>query len=276
MANNYYGDKRKGIIGAIVFHMIVISVLVPFGFSTPLPLPGEEGILINFGDSDVGMGRIEPKQNDFKENKIITPQPKEVKQEVKEELLTQEIEDAPSIEQEKPKDKTEQKKIEKPQDKPIDKKPEEKIEEVKEKPREVNKKALFPGKSTTNTSSVNQGNKNGNGNLGKKEGDPNSTNTVGGPNSGDRGVSYSLDGREPQSLPKPSYDFNEEGVVVVEVTVDKDGNVIKAVPGYRGSTTLNAQLLEAAEKAALQAKFDKKESAPAIQKGTISYHFKLQ
>lgn len=276
MANNFYGDKRKGIFGTIVFHLIVISVLLPFGFTTPLPLPGEQGILINFGDSDFGTGRIEPKQNEFTEEKVITPPPKEVKQDVVEENLTQDFEDAPAIEKEKPKEEPKEKIIEKPEDKPIEKKPEEKIEEIKEKPREVNKKALFPGKSTTESGSVNQGTNQGTGNQGDPEGDPSSANQEGGPNSGNKGVSFDLTGRVPQSLPIPTYKFNDEGVVVVEVTVDRNGNVIKVVPGVKGSTTLNSQLLEAAKNAAMQAKFDVKQDAPAVQKGSITYHFKLQ
>jgi len=48
------------------------------------------------------------------------------------------------------------------------------------------------------------------------------------------------------------------------------------VPGVKGSTTLDANLLAAAKRAALKAKFDKKPDAPAYQKGTITYYFKLQ
>lgn len=56
----YYSEKKKGLIGTIVFHAIVLMLLVLLGFFTPLPLPGEEGILVNFGDSETGFGELEP------------------------------------------------------------------------------------------------------------------------------------------------------------------------------------------------------------------------
>jgi len=56
----YYSEKRKGLIGTIVFHTIVLLLLIFLGFFTPLPLPGEEGILVNFGDSETGLGEREP------------------------------------------------------------------------------------------------------------------------------------------------------------------------------------------------------------------------
>jgi TonB family protein len=85
-----------------------------------------------------------------------------------------------------------------------------------------------------------------------------------------------LDGRSVLSLPKPEYTNQVEGDVVVEVTVDKDGRVIQATPGYRGSTTLDENLLQLAKKAALIARFDRNPNAPAVQKGTITYKFRLQ
>jgi len=89
------------------------------------------------------------------------------------------------------------------------------------------------------------------------------------------GVSYKLAGRNAKSLPKPAYPGNEEAVVVVEVTVDKAGKVTKAVPGAKGSTSLNTGLMEAAKKAALQTRFDENQEAPELQTGLITYRFVL-
>jgi colicin import membrane protein len=90
-----------------------------------------------------------------------------------------------------------------------------------------------------------------------------------------QGISISLSGRTPVALPKPEYHIQREGIVVVEVTVDKNGNVTNAVPGVRGSTTINDYLMTSAKNAALRAKFNVID-APAFQKGTITYHFMLQ
>jgi len=278
--HKFYKETKKGIISTIIFHVLLGGLLLMWGYSTPLPLPGEEGILINFGDSDEGFGVVEPKITETIEEVITpTPQPQSQPEPVEEQNLTQDYEEAPAIEEKKP----EEKKVEKPVDKdikPVDEKVEEKVEEVKEpvkeKPREVNKKALFPGKSNQNQNSTNQGEAGGKGNQGKPEGDPASNNYVGGPSNGSKGVSFSLSGRNPESLPEPQKEFKEEGYVVVRVTVNKDGDVVKAEPGVQGSTTLDAQCLKLAKKAALRAKFDRKPDAPAYQKGTITYHFKLQ
>jgi TonB family protein len=90
-----------------------------------------------------------------------------------------------------------------------------------------------------------------------------------------QGISFSLSGRTPVALPKPEYNIQREGIVVVEVTLDDNGNITNAVPGVRGSTTINDYLLNSAKNAALKAKFNAKHDGPRFQKGTITYHFKL-
>jgi len=92
----------------------------------------------------------------------------------------------------------------------------------------------------------------------------------------EKGMNYNLGGRQVQALPVPTYDFQSEGIVVVEVYVDREGNVIKADAGVKGSTTLDENLLNAAREAALSAKFERNLTAPLIQKGTITYHFILK
>lgn len=92
------------------------------------------------------------------------------------------------------------------------------------------------------------------------------------------GISYSLDGRSVVgTLKKPDYPGQETGKVVVQITVDRDGRVIAAVPGVKGTTTMDTRLHEAAKKAALTARFNKVEgpNAAITQKGTITYDFRL-
>jgi TonB family protein len=90
------------------------------------------------------------------------------------------------------------------------------------------------------------------------------------------GVNYSLSGRSALSLPQPEYPKQKSGKVIVRVTVDRNGNVLTAEGGQQGSTTLDNDLINAAEKAAKLAKFDVSPNAPASQTGTITYIFKLQ
>ena len=74
---------------------------------------------------------------------------------------------------------------------------------------------------------------------------------------------------------EPIYKIQVEGKVVVNITVDRSGNVINAIPGAKGSTTLNKELLKRAKIAALKTKFNSKQSAPTNQQGKIIYYFTL-
>src|SRR5450759_3575104 len=97
-----------------------------------------------------------------------------------------------------------------------------------------------------------------------------------GSGTGDVGVSYNLAGRGFQKLPSPKYDYQGEGRVVVEVSVDRSGKVIQAVAGTKGSTTLDDYLLKVSKDAAMEAQFESKPDAPLIQKGTITFNFILK
>ena len=77
------------------------------------------------------------------------------------------------------------------------------------------------------------------------------------------------------TLPKPSYGVQAAGKVVVEIWVDQYGTVQKAVAGAEGTTVTDKTLWNEARKAALGAHFNLSSDAPALQKGTITYIFKL-
>ena len=77
------------------------------------------------------------------------------------------------------------------------------------------------------------------------------------------------------TLPSPSYSVQAAGKVVVEIWVDNYGNVQKAVAGVEGTTATDKALWQAARKAALGAHFNMSADAPALQKGTITYIFRL-
>ena len=59
--------KGTGLVGTVVFHLGLLVFIIIFGFATPLPLPGEEGILINFGTDDQGAGEDEPMMSQIQE-----------------------------------------------------------------------------------------------------------------------------------------------------------------------------------------------------------------
>lgn len=72
--------------------------------------------------------------------------------------------------------------------------------------------------------------------------------------------------------PQKANDTKEEGKVVVEIMVDKSGNVVEANPNGRGTTTSSAILKAKAKQIAIATKFNEVER-PEIQKGTISINF---
>ena len=78
------------------------------------------------------------------------------------------------------------------------------------------------------------------------------------------------------TLPRPSYPVQTNGTVVVDIWVDNYGNVQKAIAGAEGTTVTDKDLWNAARKAALGAHFNMSADAPAMQKGTITYIFKLK
>lgn len=125
------------------------------------------------------------------------------------------------------------------------------------------------------------------GNDGSPDGNPN-TNGTGGTGGGDGGgdgpgkgpgkgpgnggYGFSLSGRSVMTPPVLSKDTKEEGKVVVEITVDKTGKVIKADPNGRGTTTSSPMLKAKARQAALATKFNVSGEFEE-QKGTITIVF---
>ena len=247
-------NKRKGIIGTLLFHVLLIVAFLFMGLTYQIPPPPEKGISINFGYVDEGISEVEPE--DIAE--IPEPVQEEIVEEqsaAEEEVVTQETEEAPIVE------KTEQKKKE-PEKKKV----------IEEKKPEVNKKALYTGKKKNKE--TDEGNTGESGNQGAIDGDPNAKAHSGG-GIGTDGIAYQLGGRSPKFKAKPIYKIQEQGKVVVIITVDRLGNVVNAIPGAKGSTTLNKYLLAKAKEAALKTKFNPKQSAPENQQGKIIYHFSL-
>jgi outer membrane biosynthesis protein TonB len=114
-----------------------------------------------------------------------------------------------------------------------------------------------------------QGNTGKPGNQGRPDGDPNSKVLDGlgrGP-----GTVNGFGGRGVKSAPSLSENSQKQGTVVLDVCVDGDGNVTSAKFKAGGSTTNDAELIDAAVRNARQYRFS--EGGAERQCGTITYRF---
>lgn len=250
----------------------------------------EEGILVNFGTDETGLGTIEPSAPSTPEEAVPPPQAATKTQNTEEALLTQNSEEAPEVKKVDP--EAEKRRLEKIEaDRILRAEAEaERIKKAQEEA-EARKKAAdlqrtndimnktknaLAGSQNTGTSSTSEGIAGGTGNQGVPTGSLDSKIYGPGGGTGNKGVSYSLQGRGVQKLPSPKYEYQEGGKVVVEITVDRQGKVVNAVPGTKGSTILDEYLLRVAKEAALEAEFEPNPDAPPSQKGTITYNFILK
>ena len=97
------------------------------------------------------------------------------------------------------------------------------------------------------------------------------------PGNGDDGnVRHNFTDRSLLSTPKIIDKSQDEGKVVVDIIVDKNGNVIKATPGAKGSDTNSTNLFNKSKKAALKTKFSPNPNAPAEQYGTLTFVYILE
>ncbi len=280
-------NKLKGIIGTILFHIGLFVLLIFLALRTPLPLPGEEGVIVNLGFDETGM---DIDQQELPATAEAVPQNTPSQQEPEEEeYLVQDVEEAPAIKEKKVdvKKKEPEKVIPKkePEPEPV----KEIVEPQPDQKPQVNPKAIYKGKSTTTAQGGQEGQSGQPGDQGQPGGTPGAPTYKGsgtgsgtgngagtGTGTGDgtgEGISYSLGGRGSLMLHKPSYDSKEQGKVVVTIKVDRKGNVTSAVAGAKGTNVSDLTLWQLAKDAAIKSKFVADPDAPDVQIGTITYNF---
>ena len=273
-------DKRRGILGTVVVHLILLVCLFFFALRTPLPLPGEEGVEVNLGYDETGFGEIQSETPPPIQEEAAPPKRVVYDTPEDEEFVKQNTEEAPAIEEKKvvkePVKKPEEKVVEEPVKKVVTPPVEEKTEEkpVEEPKPVVNTRALYPGTSRTSSSGTNQGNTEGAGDMGKPTGYKDSENYDGQGGSGN-GISYSLGGRGAKFIEKPTASFNEVGTVVVSIWVNREGIVVRAQVNPKGTTVVDVSMKKIAVDAAKNSTFVADPNAAELQTGTITYKFVL-
>ena len=289
-------DKRKALIGTVIFHGLLIIALMFLALRTPLPLPGEQGVEVNLGNTVAGLGKkatkavpktkpVKKSVKPVKKPAPVVPKPHPKPSASPAKNLTQNTEKAPAL---PAKTKKTKKKPEKPSVKKAKKKPTQKPHKTVKKtdsaalakntpPQKpepvVNPRALF--KAPKGSQNQSQGNKPGNGDMGKPHGFKQS-NAYNGKGGQGHGISFSLGNRGAKFLDKPVTRFTEQGTVVVRIEVNPKGQVINASVFAKGTTVVSEKLRKLAVESAKNSLFTADPTAPAVQIGTITYHFILK
>ena len=273
MADTFESQKNLKATGyTAVFCTLLLIILLYASWTLPVEPPPvvEEGIEVNLGNSDKGMGTDQPylPGNPAAEDKEKYTPPKQavVERDPVKNVETDDNnkENAPVVKKPaitkpdatKLPDKDVTKKVVRPVKQP---------ETLPVKPVVRHPKALMGAVQGTGNGGNgaddfkpggNQGVAGGHGDQGAPGGDPNSNNYTGGGhgNSGFKPTG-GLQGRGIVSYPKFTDDFNQNATIVLDLHVDENGNVISAEYDMRGSTTSDGNLIEIAKRKVKQMKF---------------------
>lgn len=256
--NREDSDRRKGIIWTASVHVALLIVFLIFGLPYTEPKP-ENGIAINFGNSETGLGSEADGAEQAVESQPKSSSPEQTSNdEAENPTMTQDIQDAASIDSKSSAESQTPEPTE-----PEEPTPSNKLSNMLENVR--------------NSKQGGEGVKEGSGDQGDPDGDINSQNRVGDGGGGGNG-NYRLGNRKALTTPNPVYKCPDEGRVVVKIYVDRNGKVTSAIPGEKipggtASTTTSKCLYERAKAAALNTTWQADGDAPNPQIGYIIYNF---
>ena len=257
MVNRKKKGKYIGMAGALVVHVAIIALLILVGFTPPEPSE-EGGVPVMLGEVPDALGAADPS--------LVT---------VEQDIITQETEETVAIKPKaEPKKKEEVKKPEKTEAEKAEearKLAAAKAERERKEAEEAARKRVA-GAFGKGAQMGSKGDTEGEGIQGSPTG-----NAPSGATSGTGGYgSFNLGGRSlgEGGLPRPVYNVQDEGRVVVTITVNPAGHVI-ATSINRQTNTVNPALRKAAEDAAKKARFNAV-SGLNNQTGTITYYFNLK
>ena len=288
-------NKVTGLVGTLVLHAVLLVLLFLIAISKP-KAQEEGGVPVMLGNMEMAQGNADPytlTDVDILDEpqlptEVSAPEPVPTPP-VESEMITQEDEPTvavPKKETPKPAPKKETVKKETPKKEPV--KPKEKTEAEKraEAERLAAEKKAAEEKAAAEAAAKRIAGAFGKGTQMGSKGNADSGNGIQGSPTGNAaegqttGVggygTFDLNGRSlgPGGLPRPVYNVQEEGRVVVTITVNPAGQVIQTSINKR-TNTANAALRKAAEDAARKARFNAV-SGVNNQTGTITYYFKLK
>ncbi|MCF8254440.1 MAG: hypothetical protein K9H61_00125 [Bacteroidia bacterium] len=276
-AEHYYVDREDhkhnyfGILGTTLVHGIIFAVLFLTVLYPPDPPLEFQGMQMNLGEENMGGP-----------SNTNVPEPQQTESYVP---ISEQTEETPPITSEDPESVDIKTKPEKKPNEVVNAKP--KAEEKKpqlELPKKVNEAALFKRKTNNNTGEGGRGDGEIPGNQGEPDGvdggDPHGQGQgesgYGTEETGPDGISFVLSGRKVKQLPEIEDHSKSVGKVVVRIVVNREGKVIKAVPGQVGSTTTEIALLNKAKEGAMKTKFSSREDGPDEQYGSMTFVFRFR
>ena len=294
MSSTNSSDQKKSLLISTLLYGTLLLILFFVRFWPPANLEeltgggGGGGVTVNFGDSDFGSGaNYKSEVLDVKNQAKQTP----TKSTPEEAILSQENTTEESVvipQKEKPLKPTP---VLKTEPKPVVVKP--KVSNNTNDALSSIMKGSNKGGDGDDKTAGNKGKSNGSlsssgyygtggseGGTGGGNGTGNGIGTGSGYGAGTgggsgNGTGYSLGNRKAISKPAPKYTCNEEGKVVVEVSVDRNGKTISAIAGIKGTTNTAKCLLDQARIAAMNTRWDASSDAPEKQVGKIVYNFNL-
>jgi TonB family protein len=273
----FNNDDTSALIGTIIVHVVLIVILYFSILRTIVPNE-DSGILVNFGDVYTAVGVYEPQYTARPPRQETPPQPQAKPTAPKtEQLITQDKEETVSIPDKKKNEKqVTDERVQREREEAERRRREEEERKRKEEELKKQQEAISNRVSNAFGMASAQESKQGDVTTGTgNQGSPFGNSDTGANQSTGGFGTFNLDGRYigQGGLPRPTDRGQEEGKIVINITVDPNGNVILAEIG-RGTNIDNAQMRNSAIAAAKRAKFNKIKGTDN-QNGTITYIYKL-
>jgi len=282
--------KKKSFTLTTLLLSALLLLLFYIGMTYMDP-PLEKGIAINFGTMEFGSGQVQPKEKVRSEpvQQITEPVQQQVEAQPEaqpeqeapvEEVMTSDNEESIKIKQQEEakrkadevaeKKRAEAERIEREQ------REAEERQRLEQEAKKKNIDALIGGIGKSDgTATGSEGDDQRPGDKGSPDGDPYAHSYYGAPGSGSGTGGYGLKGRSLADQGKVQQECNQAGTVVVQIVVGRDGKVLEATPGVRGSTNTDPCLLKPAKETALRHRWNPDPKAPAQQIGFVVVNFKL-
>ena len=252
LERNEKNRKQRGMLVSLALHALFLLIMLGFTLEAPFPPPLEQGIAIQFGGDHDSNGKTDQNGRDREESAHSRSQPSSPEQSERHQtttnVVTQNLEEAPSLrgglaEQNK----------------------------QKNVPNAIDKRGLYrgsraPEKARQNSSSGRRGSHEGKP-QGGQEGDPRNN-----------GLDFYLPGRRLLSFDKPEDQSQLRGVVVLNITVNLQGQVLQVGIDYKKSTIIRPDIVERCKVSARKFRFSEADnhSVSSLQQGSITFRLEFE